>query len=142
MFPREGMTEKEYFQCERHCILVAGGELVAERMLVPLPRVHEGKFVHGQVRILLANFLDVARMFVPVVSHNSILNFFFMNHNILLVTHCVCYHMQLRISLSVITPTLHPLSVSIFNEVKIYITCITSFHFGLVFSLKRCNGLI
>ncbi|BAT75024.1 hypothetical protein VIGAN_01281800 [Vigna angularis var. angularis] len=65
MFPRERMTEKEYFECERHCILVATGEPVAERMLVPLPRVHNGKFIHGQIRILLANFLDVARMFVP-----------------------------------------------------------------------------
>ncbi|QCD83083.1 mediator of RNA polymerase II transcription subunit 25 [Vigna unguiculata] len=87
MFPRERMTEKEYFECERHCILVPTGEPVAERMLVPLPRVHDGKFIHGQIRILLANFLDVAKMFVP-----------------------------LRISLSVITPTLHPLFVSIFNE--------------------------
>ncbi|XP_027915737.1 mediator of RNA polymerase II transcription subunit 25-like [Vigna unguiculata] len=87
MFPRERMTEKEYFECERHCVLVPTGEPVAERMLVPLPRVHDGKFIHGQIRILLANFLDVAKMFVP-----------------------------LRISLSVITPTLHPLFVSIFNE--------------------------
>ncbi|WVZ24271.1 hypothetical protein V8G54_002815 [Vigna mungo] len=87
MFPRDRMTEREYFECERHCILVATGEPVAERMLVPLPRVHDGKFIHGQIRILLANFLDVAKMFVP-----------------------------LKISLSVITPTLHPLFVSIFNE--------------------------
>ncbi|CAJ1939284.1 unnamed protein product [Sphenostylis stenocarpa] len=81
----EGLAEA--LGCERHCILVATGEPVAERMLVPLPRVHQGKFIHGQIRILLANFLDVAKMFVP-----------------------------LRISLSVITPRLHPHFVSIFNE--------------------------
>ena len=76
MFPRDRMTEKEYFECERHCIFVATGEPVAERMLVPLPRVHEGKFVHGQIKILLANFLEVARMFVPVVSLTPFLTFF------------------------------------------------------------------
>lgn len=85
MFPRDRMTEREYFECERHCILVATGEPVAERMLVPLPRVHDGKFIHGQIRILLANFLDVAKMFVPVVSYNSILNFFHQS------SHFTCY---------------------------------------------------
>jgi len=121
MFPRERMTEKEYFECERHCVLVPTGEPVAERMLVPLPRVHDGKFIHGQIRILLANFLDVAKMFVPVLSYNSILTFFHHSSHFTRYTHSVCY-LQLRISLSVITPTLHPLFVSIFNEVNIYIS--------------------
>ncbi|KAK7348651.1 hypothetical protein VNO80_23245 [Phaseolus coccineus] len=66
MFPRDRMTEKEYFQCERHCIFVATGEPVAERMLVPLPRGNSldkstpiMDYGNGQITVLLSdNFKD------------------------------------------------------------------------------------
>ncbi|RDX84675.1 Mediator of RNA polymerase II transcription subunit 25, partial [Mucuna pruriens] len=67
MFPRPSsrMTMQEYYQGERQCILVATGDPIAMRMQVALPKVEGGKFVEGQFKHLNANFLEVAKTFVP-----------------------------------------------------------------------------
>ncbi|XP_020202306.1 mediator of RNA polymerase II transcription subunit 25-like [Cajanus cajan] len=85
MFTRN-MSVKEYFKGERHCILVATGDPVPQKMLVTLPTVEEGKFVVENFKILNAHFLEVAKMFK-----------------------------SLEVSLSVITPKQHPMFRSIFN---------------------------
>ncbi|RDY06743.1 Mediator of RNA polymerase II transcription subunit 25, partial [Mucuna pruriens] len=84
MFPRPSsrMTMQEYYQGERHCILVATGDPIARKMLVALPMIVEGKFVEAQFKHLYADFLEVARMFRPVISWNS--SFFFLNYSLLL----------------------------------------------------------
>lgn len=67
MFPKD-----DYFKCERHCILVATGDPVAKSMLVNLPLLHKGIFISGQFKTLDATFINVAKIFVPVISRYSI----------------------------------------------------------------------
>ncbi|KAL2344894.1 hypothetical protein Fmac_006179 [Flemingia macrophylla] len=89
MFTRN-MRIQEFFNGERHCILVATGDPDPQKMLVSLPTIGEEKFVVGQnFNVLKAHFLEVAKMF----------------HS-------------LRISLSVLTPKKHPMFHTIFNLVK------------------------
>ncbi|XP_029124626.1 mediator of RNA polymerase II transcription subunit 25-like [Cajanus cajan] len=90
MFPRPPdklATIQEYFMGERHCILLATGNPVPQKMNVSVPLIKDAKFVPSQLKPLYGNFLEVAPIFG-----------------------------ELAISLSIITPMHHPMYREIFNS--------------------------
>ena len=67
--------------------------LFAKSMLVNLPLLHEEIFISGQLKTLDVAFINVAKMFVWVISQNSIYSYIFINHSLLfMLTICPCYN--------------------------------------------------
>ncbi|XP_057447092.1 mediator of RNA polymerase II transcription subunit 25-like isoform X2 [Lotus japonicus] len=81
------MTKEEYNSAERHCLLVTAGDPIPRRMLVSMPSIREGQVVGPHEKDCMADFLEVAKMFV-----------------------------QLSVSLSVITPNESLIFRAIFNK--------------------------
>ncbi|KAK2451761.1 mediator of RNA polymerase II transcription subunit [Trifolium repens] len=88
MYPKpcDTMTEREYYNAERHCILVAPGDPVPKRMPVCVPMIQRAQLIGQRLQACNADFLEVAQKFVP-----------------------------LAVSLSVITPNSVPIFGAIFN---------------------------
>ncbi|KAJ1424181.1 Mediator complex, subunit Med25, von Willebrand factor type A [Sesbania bispinosa] len=67
MFPRPSktnvMTKQEYFNGERHCILVATGDPVPRRMQVSVPIIQDAPVVSPIFQACNVDFLEVAQMF-------------------------------------------------------------------------------
>jgi len=79
MFPRPSnfMTTEEYYNETRHCIVVAARDPIPQKMLVSVPELNHGKTVGTQIYTVNADFYDVAELFGPVMSSNSLFTFFF-----------------------------------------------------------------
>jgi len=89
--PSSKMTIQEYYEGERHCILVTASDPIARRMLVTVPMIEEGQLF--QLNPLNVDWLEVAQMFGQVLSSKSILTFL-CNHDLLFIlTICSCYDM-------------------------------------------------
>ncbi|KAK2397679.1 mediator of RNA polymerase II transcription subunit [Trifolium repens] len=88
MYPKpcDTMTEREYYNAERHCILVAPGDPVPKRMPVCVPMIQRAQLIGQRLQACNADFLEVAQKFAP-----------------------------LAVSLSVITPNPVPIFGAIFN---------------------------
>lgn len=71
--PSDTMTISEYYNAERHCILVASGNPVPGKMLVCLPMIRRGQVIGQRLQACKANFLEVAQLFGPVIYRNSLL---------------------------------------------------------------------
>ncbi|OIV97408.1 hypothetical protein TanjilG_16169 [Lupinus angustifolius] len=57
-------TTEDYYDGEKHCILVAAGNPVPLKMLVTVPRVLDGKLVLGRLQQNIeADFLEVTQLF-------------------------------------------------------------------------------
>ncbi|KAJ1424156.1 Mediator complex, subunit Med25, von Willebrand factor type A [Sesbania bispinosa] len=67
MFPRpsktNAMTKQEYFNGERHCILVATGDPIPKRMQVSVPIIQDAPVVSPIFQACNVDFLEVAQMF-------------------------------------------------------------------------------
>ncbi|KAJ1425130.1 Mediator complex, subunit Med25, von Willebrand factor type A [Sesbania bispinosa] len=67
MFPRPSktnvMAKQEYFNGERHCILVATGDPVPRRMQVSVPIIQDAPVVSPIFQACNVDFLEVAQMF-------------------------------------------------------------------------------
>lgn len=61
------MTTQEYYSAERHCLLVTAGEPNPKRMCVSMPTIQEGQVVGQNLNVYMADFLEVAEMFSPVI---------------------------------------------------------------------------
>ncbi|OIV98392.1 hypothetical protein TanjilG_16719 [Lupinus angustifolius] len=80
-------TTQDYYDGEKHCILVAAGDPVPLKMSVTVPTIQDGKFVVGRfLQNFEADFLEVTQMFS-----------------------------QLAVSISVITPNENAIFGEIFN---------------------------
>ncbi|XP_045790575.1 mediator of RNA polymerase II transcription subunit 25-like isoform X2 [Trifolium pratense] len=88
MYPKpcDTMTEKEYYNDERHCILVALGDPVPKKIPVCVPMIKRAQLIGQRLQACNADFLEVAQKCVP-----------------------------LAVSLSVITPNPVPIFGAIFN---------------------------
>ncbi|XP_073220737.1 uncharacterized protein [Cicer arietinum] len=84
--PSDTMTEREYYNSERHCILVVPGDPVPKRMAVCVPMIQKAQVIGQRLQACQADFLEVAQKCVP-----------------------------LAVSLSVITPNPVPIFGAIFN---------------------------
>jgi len=71
------MTTEEYYNETRHCIVVAARDPIPQKMLVSVPELNHGKTVGTQIYTVNADFYDVAELFGPVMSSNSLFTFFF-----------------------------------------------------------------
>ncbi|KAG4394428.1 hypothetical protein AAZX31_20G029200 [Glycine max] len=87
LFPRPSnkMTAQEYYDGERHCILITARDPIPKRMLVSVPEI-QGRFIGTKLHTLKADFYEVAKMFG-----------------------------SLAVSLSIISPIQHPIFGVIFN---------------------------
>ncbi|GAU41535.1 hypothetical protein TSUD_140660, partial [Trifolium subterraneum] len=67
MYPKpcDTMTEREYYNAERHCILVAPGDPVPKRMSVCVPMIQRAQLIGQRLQACNADFLEVAQKFVP-----------------------------------------------------------------------------
>lgn len=72
LFPRPSnkMTAQEYYDGERHCILITARDPIPKRMLVSVPEI-QGRFIGTKLHTLKADFYEVAKMFGSVMSWNS-----------------------------------------------------------------------
>jgi len=70
------MTEKEYYNERRHCILIAAGDPVPRRMSVSVPEINQGRISGTQLHTLNVDFCEMAEMFGPVIFWNSVLTCF------------------------------------------------------------------
>ncbi|XP_058723049.1 mediator of RNA polymerase II transcription subunit 25-like [Vicia villosa] len=88
MYPKpcDTMTEREYYNAERHCILVATGDPVPKTMHVCVPMILRAQVIGQRLQACHVDFLEVAKKCVP-----------------------------LAVSLSVITPNPVPIFGAIFN---------------------------
>ncbi|XP_068501313.1 mediator of RNA polymerase II transcription subunit 25-like isoform X2 [Phaseolus vulgaris] len=88
MFPRPSdiMTTQEYYNGERHCVLIAARDPFPRRMVVSVPEITKEGIIGTQSHHVNADFYEVAEMFGP-----------------------------LAVSLSIISPMLHPIFGVIFN---------------------------
>ncbi|CAJ2636910.1 unnamed protein product [Trifolium pratense] len=88
MYPKpcDTMTEREYYNDERHCILVALGDPVPKKIPVCVPMIKRAQLIGQRLQACNADFLEVAQKCVP-----------------------------LAVSLSVITPNPVPIFGAIFN---------------------------
>ncbi|KAK7364062.1 hypothetical protein VNO80_12411 [Phaseolus coccineus] len=88
MFPRPSdvMTTQEYYNGERHCVLIAARDPFPRRMLVSVPEITKEGVIGTQSHNVNADFYEVAEMFGP-----------------------------LGVSLSIISPMQHPIFGVIFN---------------------------
>ncbi|CAL5186528.1 unnamed protein product [Lathyrus oleraceus] len=88
MYPKpcDTMTEREYYNAERHCILVAPGDPVPKTMPVCVPMIQRAQVIGQRLQACQIDFLEVAKKCVP-----------------------------LAVSLSVITPNPVPIFGAIFN---------------------------
>ncbi|XP_027357393.1 mediator of RNA polymerase II transcription subunit 25-like [Abrus precatorius] len=75
MFPKPSnqMTPQEYYDGERHCVLVTASDPIPRKMLLPVPKIHEGNYVGTQLETSMVDFLDVAQMFGPLAVTLSII---------------------------------------------------------------------
>ncbi|GAU41536.1 hypothetical protein TSUD_140670 [Trifolium subterraneum] len=73
MYPKpcDTMTEREYYNAERHCILVAPGDPVPKRMSVCVPMIQRAQLIGQRLQACNADFLEVAQKFVPVLYSND-----------------------------------------------------------------------
>ncbi|XP_017437932.1 mediator of RNA polymerase II transcription subunit 25 [Vigna angularis] len=88
MFPRPSnvMTAQEYYNGERHCVVVAARDPFPTRMLVSVPEITKEGIIGTNLHYVNADFYEVAEMFGP-----------------------------LAVSLSIISPIQHPIFEVIFN---------------------------
>jgi len=125
MFPRPSnvMTAQDYYNAERHCIVVVARDPFPRKMVVSVPEITKGGTIATQAHYVNADFYEVAEMFGPVMSSNSVLTFFFL-HGVAfcLYSLCSCYYTQLGVSLSIICPMQHPIFGVIFNMVKVHLS--------------------
>lgn len=79
MFPRPSnvMTAQEYYNGERHCVVVAARDPFPTRMLVSVPEITKAGIIGTTLHYVNADFYEVAEMFGPVMSWNYVLSFFF-----------------------------------------------------------------
>ncbi|KAE9584074.1 putative mediator complex, subunit Med25, von Willebrand factor type A [Lupinus albus] len=62
-------STEDYYDGEKHCILVAAGNPVPLKMLVTVPMVRDGKLVLGRLQQNIeADFLQVTQLFSQVIS--------------------------------------------------------------------------
>jgi len=59
--PYDKMTIQEYYEGERHCILVIASVPIARRMLVTVPMIEKGQLF--QLKPLNVDCLEVAQIF-------------------------------------------------------------------------------
>jgi hypothetical protein len=73
MYPKpcDTMTEREYYNAERHCILVAPGDPVPKRMPVCVPMIQRAQLIGQRLQACNADFLEVAQKFAPVIYSND-----------------------------------------------------------------------
>ena len=69
--PCDTMTEREYYNSERHCILVAPGDPAPRSMLVCLPMIQRAQVIGQRLKACQADFLEVAKTCVPVIYCNT-----------------------------------------------------------------------
>ncbi|KAK7314514.1 hypothetical protein VNO77_33040 [Canavalia gladiata] len=67
MFPRPPyrITTQEYYEGERHCLLITASDPVPRRTLVSLPRMSGPNYGGTQLETMRTDFLEVSEMFVP-----------------------------------------------------------------------------
>ncbi|KAK7384899.1 hypothetical protein VNO78_30602 [Psophocarpus tetragonolobus] len=75
MFPRPSntMTPQEYYEGERHCIIVTARDPVPRKMLVTVPEI-QGRFVGTQLHTLNADFYTLVEMFGPLAISLSLIS--------------------------------------------------------------------
>ncbi|MCI01205.1 mediator of RNA polymerase II transcription subunit, partial [Trifolium medium] len=73
MYPKpcDTMTEREYYNAERHCILVALGDPVPKRIPVCVPMIKRAQLIGQRLQACNADFLEVAQKCVPVIYSND-----------------------------------------------------------------------
>jgi len=93
MFPRPSdvMTTQEYYNGERHCVLIAARDPFPRRMVVSVPEITKEGIIGTQSHHVNADFYEVAEMFGPVMSWNPVLAFFFSMVAFCLYSLCSCY---------------------------------------------------
>lgn len=69
--PSDTMTEREYYNSERHCILVVPGDPVPKRMAVCVPMIQKAQVIGQRLQACQADFLEVAQKCVPVIYYNN-----------------------------------------------------------------------
>lgn len=72
MYPKpcDTMTEREYYNAERHCILVAPGDPVPKTMPVCVPMIQRAQVIGQRLQACQIDFLEVAKKCVPVIYSN------------------------------------------------------------------------
>ncbi|KEH27077.1 hypothetical protein MTR_6g085130 [Medicago truncatula] len=75
MYPKpcDTMTEREYYNSERHCILVAPGDPAPKSMLVCLPMIQRAQVIGQRLKACQADFLEVAKTCVPLAVSMSVI---------------------------------------------------------------------
>lgn len=69
--PSDIMPTKDYYNGERHCILVAPSDPTPKRMMLCLPMINlQGNLVGQRLKAREADFLDVSQLFTPVAYLN------------------------------------------------------------------------
>lgn len=73
MYPKpcDTMTEREYYNAERHCILVAAGDPVPKTMHVCVPMILRAQVIGQRLQARHVDFLEVAKKCVPVIFSNN-----------------------------------------------------------------------
>ncbi|KAL5079651.1 hypothetical protein RYX36_008072 [Vicia faba] len=76
MYPKpcDTMTEREYYNAERHCILVASGEPVPKTMLVCVPMIQRSQVIGRRLQACQIDFLEVAKKCVPLAVSLSVIS--------------------------------------------------------------------
>lgn len=70
MFPKPstGTPTREYYNGEKHCILVAASDPFTGKVTMVLPKIREGEFACTDVEICRVDYRHVVRMFTPVIN--------------------------------------------------------------------------